>query len=311
MLDAHQVHVFLVAAEHLNFTAAARQLHMTQPSVSQHIQALEQHFGSRLFRRNGRQLTLTAAGEALLPLARQMVNLSLRIDEMMDSLQGEVHGHLRVGCSTTAGKYVLPFLLASFLRRYPRVQATCQVTSRVQAVQDLCEGVVHLALASPSDFSREVEFRKLLSDPVLLIAPLDHPWTHVPSIDVAELEQEAFILRESGSGTYAAVSHGLMGAGVSIVDLPCILTLGNSEAIALAVQEGVGVGFVSQCVVSRLVSGRVRVVPIRDVHMQQDVYIGRHSRRPATVAQTAFWDLVTDADSLLIEELLQVGFANA
>ena len=80
MLDAHQLNVFLTAAETLNFTRAARELNMTQPSVSQHVQELERHFGTALFDRSGRKVSLTDAGEALLPLAREIVTLSIRID---------------------------------------------------------------------------------------------------------------------------------------------------------------------------------------------------------------------------------------
>ena len=97
MLDAHQLNVFLVAAETLNFTLAARRLHMSQPSVSQHIQSLEQYFDQSLFIRSGRTLQLTDAGEALVPLAQDMVNRSIRIEETIKSLQDEVYGHLLVG----------------------------------------------------------------------------------------------------------------------------------------------------------------------------------------------------------------------
>ena len=187
MLDAHQLNVFLTAAELLNYTAAARQLHMTQPSVSQHIQALEQHFQTELFIRKGRQMVLTDAGEALVPLARRLVDWSVRIDETMESLRGEVYGHLKVGCSTTSGKYVLPFLLTSFMRRHPQVTATCQVKPRREAVADLCDGLVHLALASPADFCNTVEFRKFISDPIQLIAPTDHPWALRGQIEPEEL----------------------------------------------------------------------------------------------------------------------------
>ena len=128
MLDAHQLNVFLAAAESLSFTQAAQQLHMTQPSVSQHIQALERHFDMQLFLRNGRNLELTDAGMALLTLAREAVTLSIRIDETMESLKGNVHGHLIVGCSTTPGKYILPNVLARFHKKYPQVRVTCQVS---------------------------------------------------------------------------------------------------------------------------------------------------------------------------------------
>ena len=130
MLDAHQLNVFVTAAKTLNFTAAARQLHMTQPSVSQHVQSLEQHFGVALFIRSGRNLRLSDAGLALLPMAQRMVSSSLHIEEMMESLKGEVHGHLLVGCSTTIGKYVLPFMLAAFMRQYPKCRPVV-MSSRV------------------------------------------------------------------------------------------------------------------------------------------------------------------------------------
>lgn len=308
MLDAHQLNVFLTAAETKNFTAAARQLHMTQPSVSQHIQALEQHFQTELFIRKGRKMVLTDAGEALVPLARRLVDWSVRIDETMESLRGEVYGHLKVGCSTTSGKYVLPFLLTSFMQDNPQVTATCQVTPRRQAVADLCDGLVHLALASPSEFCSPVEFRKFISDPIQLIAPTDHPWAGRQMIEPEELLMADFIMREEGCGTYEVAVKGMADIGVPVDRLQRVLTLGNSEAIALAVEEGLGVGFVSQIVVTRLVSHQVAVVPVRGLQMQQDVYIGRNTSLPGTTAQNAFWEFVTDPSNKVLLDLASHGF---
>ena len=108
MLNAHQLNVFLIAAENLNFTQAATQLKMSQPSVCQHIQALEQHFGLSLFHRSGRSLELTDAGLVLIPIAREFIYLSTHIEESMASIKGDVFGHLMVGCCTTTGRYILP-----------------------------------------------------------------------------------------------------------------------------------------------------------------------------------------------------------
>jgi DNA-binding transcriptional LysR family regulator len=308
MLDAHQMNVFLNAAETMNFTTAARQLHMTQPSVSQHIQALEQHFQVELFVRKGRQMVLTDAGEALVPLARRLVDWSIRIDETMESLRGEVYGHLKVGCSTTSGKYVLPFLLTRFMQQHPQVTATCQVTPRRQAVADLCDGLVHLALASPNEFCSTVEFRKFISDPILLIAPTDHPWAGREMIEPEELLLADFILREEGCGTYEVAVRGMAEIGVPVDRLQRVLTLGNSEAIALAVEEGLGVGFVSQIVVTRLVGHQVAVVPVRGLQMQQDVYVGRNTSLPGTTAQNAFWEFLTDPANPVMQGLTNQGF---
>jgi DNA-binding transcriptional LysR family regulator len=305
VLDAHQLNVFLTAAETLNFTEAARLLNMTQPSVSQHVQTLEQHFRSSLFVRTGRQLSLTDAGLALVPLARQMVRLSVRIDETMASLHGSVHGHLRIGCSTTSGKYILPLLLAPFLRRHPQVQATCQVSSQQQALEELCEGRVHLALACPHECARrDVEYRLLFTDPLVLLVPEKHRWARRGCVEPAELRHERVIMREEGSGTFDVVSRGLRSAGLEIEELHTVLTLGNSEAIALAVQEGVGVGFVSQFVAERMVKEGVQPVALRGLSLYQDVYLVQSQRHEATTAQTAFWQYATDAGRQLVDSCL-------
>ena len=293
MLDTHQLNVFLVAADTLNFTQAARLLHMSQPSVSQHIQSLEQSFGQTLFIRSGRQMELTAAGQALVPLARDMVEKSHMIEETMKSLEGEVHGHLRVGCSTTPGKYILPQLLATFLSDYPLVRAACHVTSQGRAMEMLCDGEVHVAMVSePHMACRTAEVRRFMVDPMVLIAPLDHPWAARGVIEPEELYEGAFIMREEGSGTLMTVSDGLADVGVSAEDLETLLVLGSSEAIALGVKEGIGVGFVSQIVVTRLVEHEVASIQVRGLDLKREIYIGSQNRKPATTAQKAFWRFI-------------------
>ena len=294
MLDIHQLNVFVIAAETLNFTQTARQLHMTQPSVSQHIQYLERHFDMELFIRNGRNLELSDAGMALLPLAREAVTLSIRTDELMASLKGSIYGHLIVCCSTTPGKYILPNLLARFHRKHPQVRVTCQVTSQTDALRSLVEGESHFALYSV-DYTNyaDIEAVSFMCDPIILIAPLTHPWAKRGEIEPEELKDGEFIMREASSGTFSAVRDALTHKNISLNDMRILITLGNAEAIALAVQEGIGVGFVSQMVIERLCSGKVAEVRIRGVDIYREIYIGHNSRRPATNAQNAFWNFIT------------------
>ncbi len=295
MLDAHQVNVFVVAAETLNFTEAARRLHMSQPSISQHIQSLEQHFGVELFLRAGRKLSLTDAGLVLLPLARAFVQQSIQIEEEMASLHGAIVGHLIVGCSTTPGKYLLPHLLTAFHHHHPQVRVTCQVTSQVQVDQLLEEGVVHFALASTHLTQiHRFETRYFTSDPVVLIAPLDHPWAEQQVIAPEDLRQAQFILREPTSGTYQATAEALRSHGIDLSALRTVLTLGNSEAIALAVEQGLGVGFVSNIVVEQINRERVAVIRIAGVEICRDIFIARNTKYPPTRAQLAFWEFIAN-----------------
>ncbi len=294
MLDAHQLNIFLAAAETLSFTQAAQVLHMSQPSVSQHIKSLEQHFDAALFERAGRQLRLSDVGEALVPLARDMVNQSIHIEEAIASLSGEVFGHLKVGCSTTPGKYVLPQLLARFHNKYPAVKVTCQVAPQAKSIDMLCEGLVHFALSSHSHSQGcgDAEFRLFMKDPVMLIASQEHPWAKREEIMPEELYEANFILREEESGTFATVRDALYTINISVHNLNTLLTLGNSEAIALAVQEKLGVGFVSNAVVAGMRQPNVAVIPVHGLTICRDIYIGRHTGRSATVAQAAFWKMI-------------------
>jgi DNA-binding transcriptional LysR family regulator len=295
MSDTHRLHVFLVAAETLNFSEAARQLHMTQPSVSQHIQALEQQFDQPLFYRYGRYVELTEGGRRLVTLARDMVVCWARIEEEMETLKGEVTGHLVVSCPTTLAKYILPQLLVQFHRSYPRVSITSQMSSQEQSLEMLCNGELHFALAStPHTCHSDVEFRRFMVDPVQLIAPLSHPWATRGEIEPEELYDADVIMREAGSGTRSAVREALATVGIHENDLRTFLTLCNSEAIALAVQEELGVAFVSQFVVSRLVAGKVATIRVTGLDIRREIYFGRHTRRPATMAQTAFWQYIWD-----------------
>ncbi len=295
MLDTHQLNVFLTAAETLNFTQAAGQLHMTQPSVSQHIQSLENHFEQPLFVRKGRSMQLTAAGAALVPLARDIIGRSVHIEEMMQSLEGIVHGHLRVGCSTTPGKYILPPLLANFHNHHPQVKITCNVSGQLTALQNVCRGDAHLALISKPELApKDVELKKIAVDDIMLIAPLEHPWAGRDEIEPKELYDANFILREEESGTKTAVNEALASINIDVDRLETLLVLGNSEAIAMAVEEGLGVGFVSGLVVTKLVRDRVAPVTVRGLDIKRYIYVGRHNRRPATAAQNAFWDFINN-----------------
>jgi DNA-binding transcriptional LysR family regulator len=297
MLDAHQINVFLVAAETLNFTKAAERLHMSQPSVSQHIQSLEQHFKTGLFSRSRRSLILTDAGLALVPLARDFIKQSTLIEETMASLKGTVYGHLTVGCSTTPGKYVLPHLLASFHKLYPRVKVTCEVSSQIQALDMLCSGELHFALTSiGQERCQDAEFMEFLHDPIILLVPEGHPWVEIGEIEPDELLKETFIMRETGSGTFAAVDAALFSRGINIEQLNVLLTLGNSEAIALSVKEGLGIGFISRIIVDKLGYDGVVPIKIKGADIYRIIYIGRHTHRPPTTAQIAFWNFIQSTE---------------
>jgi DNA-binding transcriptional LysR family regulator len=215
----------------------------------------------------------------------------------MDTLKEEVHGHLWIACSTTPGKYILPSLMAEFLKRHPKVNATISVTSRNTAMNWLNEGKAQIMLSSIYAYHNDIEFHKFISEPIVLIVPRNHPWAKRGSIELDELRKVNMIMREESSGTYSVVRDGLAQHGFDVGELRRVLTLGNSEAIAFAVQEGVGVGFVSMLVARRIVCDQVAAVKINGLELAQDIYLGQHRRLPSTPAQVAFWKMAIDEQS--------------
>jgi LysR family transcriptional regulator, low CO2-responsive transcriptional regulator len=293
MIDIYEMQIFLAAAENGSFSEAGRRLQLSQPAVSMQIRTLEKRLGIELFSRAGRHISLTEAGHALIPMARDLVGRAIRVEEAIASLQGEVIGQLKLACSTTAGKYIIPRLIGRFIEIYPSVQVTCHVCTRESANNMLLDDEVHIMITSLRDSSRELEYRQFITDPVVLIVPPDHPWAKRRAIAVDELYEGRFILREFSSGTQQTVIQTLSEHNVSLSDLVVVMTLGNSEAIHLAVAEGIGAAFVSRrAAADGIADGRVVEVPIENLVMVQQLYMARHAQRAATSAQAAFWDFV-------------------
>lgn len=302
MLNVHQLNVFVIAAETLNFTQTAKRLHLTQSSVSQHIKSLESQLGVDLFERRGRSLEITDAGVVLLPMAREIVEGSIRVAEQMELLKDEIHGHLIVGCNTAPGKYILPVMLAKFHAKYPLVRISCQVLPDKQVQEGLAEGDIHFTLSNLASATPDSsEYQLYLEEPIELIAPMNYPWASRELVEPEELYEEQFIMREKTSGTYRNVAKGLLDVGVDVEKLDTFLEIGTSEALALAVEQGLGVGFVSKMVLEKICPGRVAVVNVRDLEILQPIYLGRQTAFPATSAQAAFWEFVRDAGEEIYE----------
>jgi DNA-binding transcriptional LysR family regulator len=291
MLSPRELQVFLASAETENFSEAARRLNVSQPAISMQIKSLEEKLGMPLFVRTGRQVSLTEAGHALVPMARDVIQQTIRLEEAMASLQGEVVGVLRIGCSTAAGKYVLPKLLAGLHEKHPKVTLVCDVTTRYEALEKLRSGEVQVAMTSLREHYKGIEYRPFLTDRIILIVPPGHPWAQrAEPIKPEELAEEKFILREEGSGTRESLREGLAWHDLSIDELQTIMTLGNSEAIRGAVAEGIGIAFISWMAACEGVgAGSVVAVEVADLELKRTLWMARDSDRPATRAQAAFW----------------------
>jgi DNA-binding transcriptional LysR family regulator len=295
MLNLSEMQVFAVAAETENFSKAARRLQISQPAVSQQIRSLENCLGTELFLRSGRGATLSDAGKILLPMARELLDLSRRIEETMRSLDGRVVGHLTIGCTTTAGKYMLPLVAAAFSQHHPNVQVTIEMCNCASIVDPLLAQEVDLGTSSTKILHQDMEYQPFFTDHVVLVVPADHPFAHRSSVLPVELLDQPFILQEEGSSTCRMVQEGLAGQGLSLDQLQVVMVVDNAEAIEMAVEHGLGMAFISRLAARHgLELGRLVEVPVEGLRLERPLYVVRNSRCAKTPAHSRFWDFVKE-----------------
>lgn len=305
MIDLLKIEAFLHAAENLSFSETAKQMHLSQPTISHHIKMLELEFGVELFDRKGAGLQLTEAGRLLFPWARKLIRESIEMQEMMASLQDKIVGHLRIACSTTSGKYILPQLAARFHNRYPWVNITILSCTPEHVVPHLLEEEANLGVLSREAFGEGLESQEFFTDHIVFIVPVEHPWASRQSIDPSDLLGAPIIIREPTSGTRQVLLTKLGEHDIHMDDLHIYLELGNAEAIVKTVEAGFGVSFVSRLAAAcALQRKKVVEVPVAGLELQRKIYMVRRKIEVPNRAQEVFWGFVHDPANV---DLLQLA----
>ena len=293
MLSLDALNIFLIVADLGSFSEAGRQLHISQPAVSQTIQGLEKQLGVQLLNRHRRNVSLTEAGQVLRPMAQELLAASKRVEETIASLQGEVIGELNIGCTTASGKYLLPGLISRFRRLFSQVHINVLITSRDSLVNKLKSGDVALGVMSKKIDYHDFEYQDFYRDDVILIVPANHAWARFGQIFPDDLLDEPIILREEVAGTREVLLDGLRQHDISLDMLKLAMVLGNAEAIEMAVEEELGIAFISRLAAARgLALGRIVEVKVEGMELVRDLYLVRNRRQSLTRAQAEFWEFV-------------------
>lgn len=295
MIDLLKIEAFLHVAENLSFSEAARQMHLSQPTISHHVKMLEHEFGVELFDRTGPGLHLTEAGHLLLPWARKLIRESIEMQEMMASLQDKIVGHLRIACSTTSGKYILPQLAARFHERYPWVKVTILSCTQEHVVPRLLEEDANIGVLSREAFEDGLESQEFFTDHIIFVVPAAHKWSVRQFVEPADLIGQPLIIREPTSGTMRVTLTELGKHDIHLEDLSIFLEVGNAEAIVETVAAGFGVAFVSRLSAAyALQSRRVVEIPVVGLDLQRKIYMVRRAMEAPNRAQEVFWGFVHD-----------------
>jgi DNA-binding transcriptional LysR family regulator len=282
-LTLRQLKVFESVARHLNYTRAAEELFLTQPAVSMQVKQLEQQLGVALFEQLGKRIHLTEAGREALGYARTVTQQLDELEGVLNHIKGLSGGKLRISVATTAN-YFIPTLLGTFSRRYPEVTISLDVTNRETLLQQLSENTVDLVIMGQPPAELDAEADAFMENPLVIVAPPDHPLAREKKIPLARLQEETFLVREPGSGTRIAMERFFAEREMH---LKTGMEVGSNEAIKQSVQAGLGLGLLSRATIEQeLTLKRLVVLDVADFPIMRHWYlVHRRGKRLSAVAE--------------------------
>jgi len=269
-----QLRTFVTVVDHSSFSEAARAMGLSQPAVTMQVQALESDLGATLLDRRYRKVEITEAGRTLLPHARKVLAELEQARTALEQLSENISGRLLFAASTTPGQYVLPRLLGGFLKAYPEVGVSLRVFDTAEVIEKVESGEAQLGMTGAEVHGARVTYERLGSDDLMMICPPDHPLLEKTDLHFADLVDEPFIVRESGSGTRMVFEDAMRHGGVDPAELRVIMELGTNEAIVSAVEGGMGIGVVSTWVAEKALElGTVGRVPEGSFPLSRPLYL--------------------------------------
>ena len=304
-LSFRRLSVFAAVARLGSVSAAARELHLTQPAVSKQVKELEESVGLPLTERIGRRIDLTAAGREMARLSQRVADQILATEAALDALKGLHTGRVDIGAVSTS-KYFAPRLLAAFRHEHPEVELKLGIANRAEVVQWLEGNTVDLAIMGSPPQHLECIATRMAEHPLAWFAAPDHPLAHEVSIDAAVLTGESLLVREPGSGTRSAMDRFLVSHQLAP---PVMLEMSSNETIKQAVMAGMGIAFLSEHTAGlELATHQLVRLPVANTPVLRQWYVVHRAEKrllPASIALRDF--LVTHGARLIALQMDPLG----
>ena len=248
-MNLKQLEAFVQVAEGGSFSKAAKQLFLTQPTISAHISSLEKELNARLFVRNTKEVKLSDDGKDLYRYARQMIDLQKKIEERFETGKEESKHLITIAASTIPAQYILPKILMKFNERYPKEQVKLLETDSSQVVTQIIDHMVDVGFTGTVLEKKHCKYIPFYKDELVVITPNTEKYQKLledmPD-DISWIGGEHLIMREEGSGTRKEAGKQLRAAGINLDKLKIIASIENQETIKKSVKQGMGISVISR-----------------------------------------------------------------
>jgi DNA-binding transcriptional LysR family regulator len=262
---------FVTVVEHKNSSRAAEEIYLSHPDVSLQIQSLEEELGTKLVNSSSNHLELTQAGEIYYGYAKQILLLQDKAKQEIKQLSNVVTGELKVGASYTIGEYILPFVVAEFAAQYPKVEIETAIANTEEIIQAVRANHLDIALVEGEVNHSDLEIRPIMEDEIILVVPNQHPLARLPIATSEHLQDQVWILRESGSGTRAFSDKLIKEWGINVRKT---YIFGSGQAVKQAVTAGLGIALVSRWIVRKELNAKeLKSIRIKGKRLTRSFYL--------------------------------------
>lgn len=273
----HSLSVFSTVATEKSFSAAAKKLGLTQPTISFHIDNLEKKFDCPLFIRTAKGVTLTIYGQKLYLNTQKIHHLALETENQIKALVAGNAGEITIGASTIPGEYILPNIVTDFIKLHPGIKFSIITRDSTTILSAFKQGEFPIAIvgSKPED---SIPSQALWRDQLVLASHPEFIRKLGMNPLLAEILTLPFIFRETSSGTRLAAVNALEKNGISLRQLTIALQVSNNQALKTAILGQAGIGFISSWAIQEeLASGRLIAIPLPGVELERTFYAIHHT----------------------------------
>jgi len=280
-MDIHKLRVFTSVFKNRSFSKASEALHLTQPTISNHIKALEDEFACKLFDRMGRTIIPTKEAEVLYGKATEIIEKADALKEALGQLKKETTGELVIGASTIPGVYLMPRIMTEFQKKFPAISFQILIADSGGIIDSISKHELPLGIVGAKLGNDQIDYTPFVEDELIVVsAPLK---TEKSSMTLKELVALPMVFREEGSGTRREVEKFLESEGISFDHMKIAGIFGSTDAVKQAVKAGLGVSILSKfSVADELEHKLLEEIKLTDIHMKRNFYIVTHKKRTLT-----------------------------
>lgn len=293
-MDFKQLEAFVSVAKHQSFSKAARELFLTQPTVSAHIQNLERELDTVLVNRSNKSITLTKSGEILYDHAIYILNNCKKAIYDIKEYSGKIEGVIDLACSSIPETYILPHFLKDFFNTYQDVKFNISHYDSQYAISEILNERISFGLVGSKINNPQVEYIDLVDDELILIVPFEKYINNKDGyISMEELYKLNFIMRKEGSGTRDLIFNTLRNNNFTTDKLNILAHVESNEAIKEMVSIGLGVSFISHMsALDYLKNNKLSYYRIKDIDFVRKFYFIYSKKKTFTPLENKFLDRV-------------------